>query len=180
MNYQNFNKEISGISFQKKYFFSIFGLYLFSIGTTILGYSIYLLLESIGIVSRTVITWNAQGLFWFLILFCLSLFILFIPVEFLNIFKIYNVTFKDLIINIILVIFTSLISLVFFQFFLNPSNLVLSDLVEIGKAVSFSGFIAIPLILFLQHNFNRIVGFSENLSYSLTYFLWVLSSQLFL
>jgi len=79
MNYQNLNKEISRISFQKKYLFSIFGLYLFSIGTTILGYSIYLLLESLGIVAQSVISWNAQGLFWFLILFCLSLFILFIP-----------------------------------------------------------------------------------------------------
>ena len=180
MNYQNFNKEISGISFQKKYLFSIFGLYLFSIGTTILGYSIYLLLESIGFVTRMVITWNAQGLFWFLILFCLSLFILFIPIEFLNIFKIYNVTFKDLILNVILVIFTSLISLVFFQFFLNPSNLILNDLVDIGKAISFSGFIAIPLILFLQHNFMRTIGISDSFSYALTYFLWVLSSQLFL
>ena len=180
MNYQNLNKEISEISFQKKYLYSIFGLYLFSIGTTILGYSIYLFLESIGLIARSVITWNAQGLFWFLILFCISLFILFIPIEFLNIFKIYNLTFKDLIVNIILVISTSLISLVFFQFFLNPSNLILNDIVDIGKAVSFSGFIAIPLILFLQHNFNRKIDFSDNLSYSLTYFLWVLSSQLFL
>ena len=111
MNYQNLNKEISGISFQKKYLYSIFGLYLFSIGTTILGYSTYLLLESLGIIAQSVTTWNAQGLFWFLILFCLSLFILFIPIEFLNVFKIYNLTFKDLIVNIILVIFTSLISL---------------------------------------------------------------------
>ena len=62
----------------------------------------------------------------------------------------------------------------------HPSNLVLNDLVDIGKAVSFSGFIAIPLILFLQHNFKRTVGFSDELSYSLTYFLWVLSTQLFL
>ena len=180
MNYQNLNKEIIGISFSKKYLFSIFGLYLFSIGTTILGYSIYLLFESLGLVSKSVTTWNAQGLFWFLILFSLSLFILFIPIEFLNIFKIYNLTFKDLIVNIILVIFTSLISLVFFQFFLKPSNLILNDIVDIGKAVSFSGFIAIPLILFLQHNFKRTIGFSDNLSYSLTYFLWVLSTQLFL
>ena len=180
MNYQNLNKEISEISFQKKYLYSIFGLYLFSIGTTILGYSIYLLLESVGLVTKSVISWNAQGLFWFLILFCLSLFILFIPIEFLNIFKIYNLTFKDLIVNITLVIFTSLISLVFFQFFLNPSSLILSDLIDIGKAVSFSGFITIPLLLFLQHNFNKKIDFSDNLSYSLTCFLWILSSQLFL
>ena len=180
MNYQNLNKEISSLNFQKKYFFSVFGLYLFSLGTTILGYSTYLLLESVGIVEKSVITWNAQGLFWFLILFCVSLFVLFVPVEFFNIYKIHNLTFKDLIINIIFVILTSLVSLIFFQFFLNPSNLIMSDIIDIGKAVSFSGFIAIPLILFLQHNLKRTVGFSDSFSYSLTYFAWVISSQIFL
>ena len=180
MNYQNLNKEISSLNFQKKYFFSVFGLYLFSLGTTILGYSTYLLLESVGIVEKSVITWNAQGLFWFLILFCVSLFVLFVPVEFLNIYKIHNLTFKDLIINIIFVILTSLVSLIFFQFFLNPSNLIMSDIIDIGKAVSFSGFIAIPLILFLQHNLKRSIGFSDNFSYSITYFAWVISSQIFL
>jgi len=180
MNYQNLNQEISRLNFQKKYFFSIFGLYLFSLGTTILGYSIYLLLESVGIVEKSVTTWNAQGLFWFLILFCVSLFVLFVPVEFLNIYKIYNLTFKDLIINIIFVILTSLLTLIFFQFFLNPTNLIMSDVIDIGKAISFSGFIAIPLILFLQHNLKRSIGFSDNFSYSITYFAWVISSQIFL
>ncbi len=180
MNYQNLNKEISSLNIQKKYFFSIFGLYLFSLGTTILGYSTYLLLESVGIVEKSVITWNAQGLFWFLILFCVALFVLFVPIEFLNIYKIYNLTFKDLIINIIFVILTSLLTLIFFQFFLNPSNLIMNDVIDIGKAVSFSGFIAIPLILFLQHNLKRTIGFSDNFSYSLTYFAWVISSQIFL
>ena len=180
MNYQNLNQELNSLNFQKKYFFSIFGLYLFSLGTTILGYSIYLLLESVGIVEKSVTTWNAQGLFWFLILFCVALFVLFVPVEFLNIYKIYNLTFKDLIINIIFVILTSLLTLIFFQFFLNPSNLIMNDVIDIGKAVSFSGFIAIPLILFLQHNLKRTIGFSDNFSYSLTYFAWVMSSQIFL
>ena len=180
MNYQNLNKEISSLNFQKKYFFSIFGLYLFSLGTTILGYSTYLLLESVGIVEKSVITWNAQGLFWFLILFCVALFVLFVPIEFLNIYKIYNLTFKDLIINIIFVILTSLLTLIFFQFFLNPTNLIMNDIIDIGKAISFSGFIAIPLILFLQHNLKRSIGFSDNFSYSLTYFAWVISSQIFL
>ncbi len=180
MNYESVNKQISNFSVQKKYLFSIFGMYLFSLGTIFLGYSIYLLFESLGLISKTVITWNAQGLFWFLILFCISLFILFIPVEFLNIFKIYNSTFKDLIVNVILVIFISLITLIFFQFLLNPTNLVTNDIVDIGKATSFSGFIAIPLVLFLQHNLKRSVDFSDNLSFSIVCFLWIMSSQFFL
>ena len=99
MNYENINYQITNINLQRKHVFSIFGLYLFSLGSAFLGYSVYLLMESIGILKQQVITWNAQGLFWFLILFCLSIFILFIPIEFLNIFKIYNVSFRDLIIN---------------------------------------------------------------------------------
>ena len=180
MNYQNLNKEISSLNFQKKYFFSIFGLYLFSLGTTILGYSVYLLLESIGLIDKSVISWNAQGLFWFLILFCIALFVLFIPVEFFNVFKIYNLTFKDLIINIIFVILTSLVTLVVFQFLLNPSSLIIRDIIDIGKAVSFSGFIAIPLILFVQHNLKRTIDFSDTFSYSMMHFAWVMSSQIFL
>ena len=180
MNYQNLNQEIGSLNFQKKYFFSIFGLYLFSLGTTILCYSVYLLLESFGVVDKSVISWNAQGLFWFLILFCLALFVLFIPVEFLNVFKIYNLTFKDLIINIIFVILTSLVTLIVFQFLLNPSSLIIRDIIDIGKAVSFSGFIAIPLILFLQHNLKRTIDFSDTFSYSMMHFAWVMSSQIFL
>ena len=77
---------------------------------------------NLSIVDKSVITWSAQGLFWFLILFSVALFVLFVPVEFLNVYKIYNLTFKDLIINIIFVILTSLITLIFFQFLLNPSK----------------------------------------------------------
>ena len=180
MNYQNPNNRLANFSFEKKYFLSIFGLYLFSFGSLVLGYSVYLLLESTGLVERNIITWNAQGLFWFLILFCIALFILFIPVEFLNTFKIYNISFKDLLTNVILVIFTSLLFLVFFQFFLSPSNQILSDLIDLGKATSFSGFITVPLILFLQHNLTRSFGFSEKFSFSITLFIWVMSSQIFL
>ena len=180
MDYQNLNVLISEINPQKKHFFGILGLYLFSLGTIILGYSIYLLLESIGFVERNIITWNAQGLLWFLILFCLSIFILFLPIEFLNIFKIYNSTFKDLIINIVVVIGTSLLFLIIFQYLINTQNLIVNDLVSIGKAVSFSGFIAVPLIMFLQHNLKRTIQISDSFSYSFILFVWTFTSQLFL
>ena len=160
--------------------YSVFGLYLFSLGSIYLGYSVYLLMESIGIIEQQVITWNAQGLFWFLILFCVSLFVLFIPVEFLNIFKIYNSSFRDLITNIIIAIFTSLFFLIFFQFFIDPESKIVSDVIDIGKAVSFSGFIAVPLVLFLQHNLLRTIDLKDSVSYSLVLFLWVMSSQIFL
>lgn len=180
MNYENINYQITNINLQRKHVFSIFGLYLFSLGSAFLGYSVYLLMESIGILKQQVITWNAQGLFWFLILFCVSLFVLFIPVEFLNIFKIYNSSFRDLITNIIIAIFTSLFFLIFFQFFIDPQSKIVSDVIDIGKAVSFSGFIAVPLVLFLQHNLLRTIDLKDSVSYSVVLFLWVMSSQIFL
>lgn len=180
MNYQNLNKELNYLNFQRKYFYSIFGLYLFSLGATILGYSIYILMESVGIIERNIITWNAQGLFWFLILFSASIFILFIPIEFLNIFKLYNLSFRDLIINIIIAISISLLFLIVFQFFLSPINSVTNDVVDIGKAISFSGFITVPLFLFLHHNLARTFSIKESLSYNLVLFIWIMSSQIFL
>ena len=114
MNYGNINSNISNISFEKKYLFSIFSLYLFSLGSLILGYSLYLLLEGVGLVDQSLTTWTGQSMFWFLILFFVALFILFIPIEFFTTFKIFNSTFKDLILNILIVIF---ISLFFFGLF---------------------------------------------------------------
>ena len=180
MNYENINYQITNINLQKKHVFSIFGLYLFSLGSAFLGYSVYLLMESIGILKQQVITWNAQGLFWFLILFCLSIFILFIPIEFLNIFKIYNVSFRDLIINIIIAIFTTLFFLIVFQFLLDHQSKIVNDVIDIGKAISFSGFITVPLVLFLQHNLIRTINLKDSVSYSIVLFAWVVSSQIFL
>ena len=119
MNYKSLNNLLISVNFVKKYCLCFFGLYFFSFVSTILGYSTYLLIEGIGILEKSVTSWSGQSLFWFLLLFCISIFILFIPVEFFVIFKIYNSTFKDLILNIVIVIFISLVSLVLFQFFLN-------------------------------------------------------------
>ena len=113
-------------------------------------------------------------------LFFIALFILFIPVEFLSIFKIYNSTFKDLIFNIIYSIGISLVSLVLFQFFINPETLIMNDISSIGKSVSFAGFIAVPLVLFLQHTLRGSLNIIDKMSYSFTLFVWIVSSQIFL
>jgi hypothetical protein len=34
--------------------------------------------------------------------------------------------------------------------------------------------------LFLQHNLKRTIDFSDTFSYSLIYFAWIISSQIFL
>ena len=71
-------------------------------------------------------------------------------------------------------------SLIVFQFFITPQNSIVNDVVTIGKAVSFSGFITVPLILFVVHNLTRTINFPEKFSYGFTLFVWVISSQLFL
>ena len=131
MQYETIKSNEIDFSFESKNFSSILGLYLFSLGAVFSGYSLYLLLEATQRVDRNIITWSGQGLFWSLILFFIALFILFIPVEFLNIFKIYNSTFKDLIFNIIYSIGISLVSLVLFQFFINPETLIINDMSDI-------------------------------------------------
>ena len=96
-------------------------------------------------------------IFWFLILFLAGLFILFLPVEFIGTYRLYNSTFKDLILNIIYCIFISLFFLFTFQYLLEPQNLIMNDVSSIGKATSFSGFIAVPIFLFLPNLFKSIL-----------------------
>ena len=62
MQYQNTNISELRFSFESRNFFSIFGLYLFSLGAVISGYSIYLLLETIGRVDRDIISCSGEGL----------------------------------------------------------------------------------------------------------------------
>ena len=180
MQYEQMKSNELDFTFESKNFLSIFGLYLFALGTVFSGYSIYLLLEVIGRTERNIITWSGQGLFWSLILFFMAIFILFIPVEFLNVYKIYNSTFKDLIFNIIYSIGISLFSLIIFQYFIGSGSLILNDISSIGKSVSFSGFIAVPIILFLQHTIRNSSIFIDRLSYSFTLLVWIISSQIFL
>ncbi len=180
MQYENLKTRDVNFKLESKNFLSIFGLYLFSLGAVTCGYSFYLLLETIGRVDRNVITWSGQGLFWSLILFFLALFILFIPVEFLNVFKIYNSSFKDLIFNIIYSITISLISLILFQFFITSGTAVMRDISLIGKSVSFAGFISVPLILFLHHTFRGSIDLIDKIAYSSTLLVWIISTQIFL
>ena len=179
MQYQKIPNELN-FTFESKNFLSIFGLYLFSLGAVLSGYSLYLLLESVGRTERIIISWTGQGLFWFLILFLISIFILFIPVEFLNVFRVYNSSFKDLIINIIYSIFISLFFLILFQYSINLETLILNDISSIGKAVSFSGFISVPIILFIVHSLRNTIKLVERFSYSFVLLTWILSSQLFI
>ena len=168
------------LNLNRRLVLTVVSLYCFAFGTALLGFSIYLFLESSGFVNQVFISWTGQGLFWSLITLFVSLFILFLPVEFFNEYFIENSSFKNLLTNIVSVIFISLFFLVIFQILLRNQNIFVNEYLVIARAVSFSGFIAIPLILFLFHNFGKNILFIKNYSYSLVLIIWIVSTQIFL
>ena len=180
MQYEVSKLSKNSISFNRNQIFSVVGLYCFVLGTSLLGFSVYLFLESSGFVTQVFISWSGQGLFWSLVTFFLSLFILFIPVEFLNEYFIENRSFKNLLTNIISVIFVSLFFLVILQILLRNQNIFINEYLAVARAVSFSGFISIPLVLFIFHNFGKNLYLVNKYSYSLILIIWILSTQVFL
>jgi len=168
------------LNLNRRLVLTVVSLYCFVFGTALLGFSIYLFLESSGFVNQVFISWTGQGLFWSLITLFVSLFILFLPVEFFNEYFIENSSFKNLLTNIVSVIFISLFFLVIFQILLRNQNIFVNEYLVIARAVSFSGFIAIPLILFLFHNFGKNILVIKNYSYSLVLIIWIVSTQIFL
>ena len=180
MQYEVSKLSKNNISFNRNQIFSVIGLYCFALGTSLLGFSVYLFLESSGFVSQTFISWSGQGLFWSLITFFISIFILFIPVEFLNEYFIENRSFRNLLTNIISVIFVSLFFLVVLQVILRNQNIFINEYLAVARAVSFSGFIAIPLVLFIFHNFGKNLYIINKYSYSLILIIWIFSTQIFL
>jgi len=170
----------NSISLNKNQIFPVMGLYCFVLGTSLLGFSVYLFLESSGFVEQVFINWSGQGLFWSFITLFISLFVLFIPVEFFSEYFIENRSFKNLLTNIVSVIFVSLFFLIVFQVLLRNQNVFVTEYLVIARAVSFSGFIAIPLVLFLFHNFGRNLYIINKYSYSLILIIWIISTQIFL
>ena len=180
MQYEVSRLSKESFSLNKSLVLSVVGLYCFALGTSLLGFSVYLFLESSGFVNHEFISWSGQGLFWSLITFFISLFVLFVPVEFFNEYFIENRSFKNLLTNIISVIFVSLFFLVVFQLLLRNQNIFINEYLAIARAVSFSGFIAIPLILFLLHNFGKNLHLVNKYSYSVILIIWITSTQIFL
>ena len=126
MQYEVSKLSKNNLSLNKGLIFTVVGLYCFVLGTSLLGFSIYLFLESSGFVEQTFINWSGQGLFWSFITLFISLFVLFIPVEFFSKYFIENRSFKDLLTNIVSVIFVSLFFLAVFQILLRDQNLFLN------------------------------------------------------
>ena len=174
MNNQNF------MSLNFRQLKTTLSLYFFTLGTCMLGFSLYLFLESTNFSERLITTWSGQSLFWSILIFFVSLFLLFLPIEFFASFKILNSSFGDLIANIVLTILTSLFFLIFFQILLPNETLILQEIVSLTRAVSFSGFIVIPVLIFILNNLQKKFSNLEQFTFSILLFFWIMSSQLFL
>lgn len=161
-------------------FRSILGLYFFTTGTCLLGFSIYLILETLGYSLNNITTWSGQSLFWGFTLFFCSLFILFLPLEFINLFHLSNKLFAGLISNIIFTISISLFFLIFVQTFTPETSIILLEVSDLFKATSFAGFIVVPLFLFLFHNLGSRVTLFKNYDYSLILLVWIFGTLFFI
>ena len=177
MNIVKTNNIISKIS--NNIISSVVSLYMYTLGSLLMGFSIYLMLQTTND-ENTLTTWSGQAMFWSLIIFFLALFVLFFPIEFFNYPVLKNSNFSDLIMNIFTVIFFSAFLLVSTQILIPSDNSILIELKAITRAVSFSGFITIPIVLFILQNFGSKLVFVKNYSFSLVLFTWIISSQLFI
>ena len=177
MNIVKTNSIISKIS--NNIISSVVSLYMYTLGSLLMGFSIYLMLQTTND-ENTLTTWSGQAMFWSLIIFFMALFILFFPIEFLNYPVLKNSNFSDLVVNIFIVIFFSAFLLISTQLFIPSDNSIFIELKAITRAVSFSGFITIPIVLFILQNFGSKLALVKNYSFSVVLLIWILSSQLFI
>ena len=85
-----------------------------------------------------------------------------------------------MIVNIVGIIFVSLLFLVLFQSLVRLESQIISDLKFITRSVSFSGFIVMPITLFILNNISSRFRTSETYGFSILLLVWILSSQIFL
>ena len=174
MNNQN------SINFNFKQLKTTLSLYFFTLGTCLLGFSVYLFLESTNFSERSITSWSGQSLFWSLLIFFAALFLLFLPIEFLNSFKFINSSFGDLIANITFAILTSLFFLIFFQILLPINTIIMQEVVSLTRAISFSGFIVIPILIFILNNLERRFSSIYKSNFSVVLLVWIFASQFFI
>ena len=178
MNYQKQFTPSSSINFNFGHLKSLLSIYFYTLGTLLGGLSIYLL-STLFDSSYSLTSWSGDTLFWFFIVMFSAIFVLFIPVEFIKNISIDNSSFRNLVANILFVIVISLISLLIFQVALENSG-VAYQIKTITRAISFSGFIVMPFVLFVFHNLFKRVTFLSKYFYSLVLFCWIFSSQIFM
>ena len=159
---------------------SILSLYFFTLGTCLLGFSTYLFLESLNITSEPITSWSGQSWFWSFILFFVALLVIFLPVEFTGSYNLVNSSFRDLIVNVTITILVSLFFLIFFQIVLPNQNAVFLEMISLTRAISFSGFVVLPVVIFILNNLEQKYSKLNRFTFSISLLFWILASQFFL
>ena len=163
-----------------KFVKSSLSLYFFTLGSSFLGLSFYLFLETIGYTDKVITSWSGQAAFWVVVIASIAIFFLFLPIEFFNQFKLLNTSFNELMVNIVSTILISIISLVLFQVLLPESMLLSPYISSLTRATSFSGFIVIPIFLFLLNYLERSFRIVSEYTYYLVLLMWIISSKFFI
>lgn len=159
---------------------AVLNIYILTIGSLILGFSAYIGLETLERTSRKVVQWTGEGMLWLFILLFVSLFILFIPSDLLQLkYQIKIDTFSNLIGYIIFTIFNSVIFIIFSRF-IPTDNSYLVELTNLFQAVSFSGLVVIPIIFFLIFQFKDYLTPFKPYLFHIIMTFWIFSAQLFL
>ena len=177
MNIDNQNIKSLNIGFNYKQLSTILSLYFYTLGSALLGFSLFLLQNS---QENNITSWVGEYLFWFFVVFFSSIFILFLPLEFFNNHYLFNSSFRDLVSNIIYVIFISSVFLLFFQVSIEAVNPVLTEIKAITRASSLAGFIVMPIILYLLNSLSRRFNLLESYIFQILLLSWILSIQVFL
>ena len=175
----NFPTSFS-FSVLKNHFTASISLYFFTLGSSILGFSLYLFLETINPSDVAITRWSGEGLFWALIFLLVAIFIVFLPIEFIKVYEIINRTYNDLILNIISIIFTSLLFLLFFQILIPNNSFILSEVTKLTRSISFSGFRILPISFFILNNVGKKFLIIQKYNFSLILLIWMISLQAFL
>ena len=158
----------------------ILNIYLLTIGSMILGFSLYVGLETLERTTRKYVNWTGEGMLWLFVLLFISIFILFIPSDLLKLkYQIKIETFTNLIGYVVFTISNSIFFIILSRF-ISRDNIYLSEVANLLQAASFSGLIAIPILFYLLFQFkDYLLRFNSYLFYFVMFF-WIFASQIFL
>ena len=109
----------------------ILNIYLLTIGSMILGFSLYVGLETLERTTRKYVNWTGEGMLWLFVLLFISIFILFIPSDLLKLkYQIKIETFTNLIGYVVFTISNSIVFIILSRF-ISRDNIYLSEVAKL-------------------------------------------------
>ncbi len=159
---------------------NIVSLFLLSFSSSLLGYSVYLLLEAFSLIDKKYSSWNGEALMWALVLFFAALFVLFIPVELKLIKKDDASDFQSVIARIFITVILSILILAISSFFFAGRNAIIHNIYLILRAYAFSGLVFVNVGTFLIWWGSNKLDILKTYSFTLTGAIWVLGTLIFI